>query len=166
MLENLNTPPIVSQNITITIGNTDCHLLLDSDSGCTIINMSLAKKIMFNCVQAEFSEKKPLELKSFSNNIVEKLRTLKTTVNCNDWKIQKTKIMIVADGFRPILGRDLFDQLGITISQKPCPKTEVKTVDTPCAIKQSLPDAKYRSMIQTISQTLSNALKKQPILQL
>ena len=30
---------------------------------------------------------KPLELKSFSNDVVETLRTLKTPVRCNDWKI-------------------------------------------------------------------------------
>ena len=98
MVENLNTPPIALQNITITIGNTDCHLLLDFGSGCIIINMSLAKEIRFNCMQAQWSEKKPLELKSFSNDIVETLDTLKTPVSCNDWKIQKTKITVVADG--------------------------------------------------------------------
>ena len=41
-VENVRSPPIALQNMTITIGNTDCHLLLDSGSGCTIINMSLA----------------------------------------------------------------------------------------------------------------------------
>ena len=46
--------------------------------------------------------------------------------------------MAVAVGFRPIFGRDLFDQLGITISQKPFPNIEVNTVETPCEIKQSL----------------------------
>ena len=45
---------------------------------------------------------------------------------------------MLADGFRPILGRDFFDQLVITISQKPCPNRELNTVETPCAIKQSL----------------------------
>ena len=89
-------------------------------------------------MQAQWSEKKPLELKSFSNDIVETLGTLKTPVSYNDSKIQKAKITVVAGGFRPILGRDLFDQLGITISQKPCPKTEVNTVKTTCAKKHSL----------------------------
>ena len=42
-VENVNTSPIALQNMTITIGNTDCHLLLDSGSGCSIINMSLAR---------------------------------------------------------------------------------------------------------------------------
>ena len=115
MVESLNTPPIALQSMTITFGNTDWHLLLDSGSGCTIINMALAKEIMFNCMQAQWSKKKPLELKSFSNDIVETLRTLKTPVRCNHWKIQKAKITVVVDGFRPILGRDLFDQLGRTI---------------------------------------------------
>ena len=119
MVENLKTPLIALQILTIIFGNTDCHLVLDSGSGCTIMNMSLTKEIMFNCIQAQWSEKKPLELKSFSNDIVETLGTLRTPVRCNDWKIQKAKILVVADGFRPIFGRDFFDQLGITISQTP-----------------------------------------------
>ena len=123
--------------MSLTIGNTNCDLLLDSGSGCTITNMSLAREIMLNCAQPKWSEKKPLELKSFSNDMVQPLGTLKTPVKCNDWNIQKAKITLVADGFRPILGRDLFDELGITISQKSCPKTEVNNIDQPCAMKKS-----------------------------
>ena len=104
MVESINTQPTALQNITITIGNTDCHLLLDSGSRCTVIYMSLAKEIMFNCAQSQWSEKKTLELKSFSDDVVKTLGSLKTPVRCNDWKIQKAKITLVADGFRPILG--------------------------------------------------------------
>ena len=107
-VENVSSQPIALQNMTITIGNTDCHLLLDSGSGCTIINMSLAKEIMYNCAQSQWLEKKPLELKSFSDDIVETLSTLKTPVRCNDWKIQKAKITVLADGCRPILGYAIF----------------------------------------------------------
>ena len=133
-----STPNTDTTTVT-SIGITDCHLLLDSGSGCTIINMSLAKEIMFNCMQAQWSaKKKTLELKPFSKDIVETLGTLKTPVLCYDWKIQKANITVVADGFQPILGRALFDQLGVTISQNPCPNIEVNTVETPCVIKQSL----------------------------
>ena len=100
--------------------------------------MSLAREIMYKCAQSQWSEKKPLKLRSFSDDIVETIGTLKTPVRCNDWKIQKAKITVVADGFRPILGRDLFDQLGTTVSQKPCPNTEVSNIEPPCAIKKSL----------------------------
>ena len=137
-VENVNSLQVALKNMTITIGNTDCDLFLDSGCGCPIINMSLAKEIMYNCPQSQWSEKKPLGLKSFSNDIVKTLGTLKTPVQCNDWKIQKTKITVVADGFLPILGRDLFDQLGIIISQKPCPNVEVNSIDQTCAIKRSL----------------------------
>ena len=86
-------------------------------------------------MQAQWSEKKPLEPKSFSNDIVETLGTLKTSVSCNGAKIQTAKNTLVADNFRLIPGRDLFDHLGITISQKSCSKTEVNTVKAPCVIK-------------------------------
>ena len=64
-IENVRSPPIALQNMTITIGNTDCHLLLNSGSGCTIINMSLAREIMYNCVQSQWSEKKTTRIKVF-----------------------------------------------------------------------------------------------------
>ena len=137
-VENINSPQAALKNMMITIGNTDCDLLLDSGSSCTITNMSLAKEIMYNCPQSQRSEKEPLELKSFSNDTVKTLGALKTPVRCNDWKIQKAKITVVADVFRPILARDLFDQLGIIISQKPCPNVEVNNIDQNCAIKSSL----------------------------
>ena len=137
-VENMSSPNLALKNLSLKIGNTNCDLLLDSGSGCTIINIPLAREIMLNCAQSQWSEKRPLELKSFSNDIVQPLGTLKTPVKSNDWSIEKAKITVVADGFRPILGRDLFDQLGITISQKPCPQTEVNNIDPPCAIKKSL----------------------------
>ena len=101
--------------------------------------------------------KKPLELKSFSNDIVQPLGNLKTLVKCNDWNIQKAKITVVADGLRPILGRDLFDQLGITISQKPCPKTEVNNIDQPCAIKRSLAKA-FPDLISRIGKSKNHTI--------
>ena len=42
-------------------------------------------------MQARWSEKKPLELKNFSNDIVETLETLKTPVRYNDLKISKAE---------------------------------------------------------------------------
>ena len=56
-LQNISSPNIALKNLSLTIGNTNCDLLLDSGSGCTIINMSLAREIMFNCAQSQWSEK-------------------------------------------------------------------------------------------------------------
>ena len=93
---------------------------------------------MLNCAQSQWSEKKPLELKSFSNNIVETLGTLETPVHFNDWKIHKAKITVVADGFRPILERDLFDQIGNNNFTETLPKYRNQNIETPCVIKKSL----------------------------
>ena len=90
-VENVRSPPIALPNMTITIGNTDCHLLLNSGSGCTIINMSLAREMMYNCAQSQWSEKKPLELKSFSYDIVESLVTLKRQFAVVIGKFRKQK---------------------------------------------------------------------------
>ena len=79
-----------------------------------------------------------IRTKVLFNDIVKPLGTLKKPVRCNDWKIQKAKITVVADGFRPTLERDLFDQLGIIISQKPCPNVVVNNIDQTFAVKRSL----------------------------
>ena len=90
---------------------------------------------MFNCIQAKWSEKKPLNLKSFSTYTVKTPGTLKTSVKFNDWQMTQSKITEVADEFRPILGRDLFDQISIVILQKPCPQVEFNNIDPPCTMK-------------------------------
>ena len=89
-------------------------------------------------MQAQWSEKKPPELKSFLIDIVELIETLKTPVRCKYWKTHKTNVTVVADGFRSIFGHSLFDQLEITIAQMSCLNIEVNTVETICVIKQSL----------------------------
>ena len=74
----------------------------------------------------------------FSNDIVDTLGTLKTPIKFNDWQIPGAEIPIVADRFKPILGRELFIQLGITIVQKPCPNIDRNSIIHQCAIKKSI----------------------------
>ena len=45
---------------------------------------------------------------------------------------------MVADGSKPILGRDFFDQLGITTMQKPCHDIEINDIDHHCTIKNAI----------------------------
>ena len=130
MIEQINTNPIALQDGTTTIVNTDCHLLLDLGSGFTNISMPLATQIMFYGIKAQWSEKKPLELKSFSKDIVETLGT--------HWKIPKAKKTVVADVFWSVLRRDLFHHLGTTITRK-----------TSCVLKQSK-EKKFPKLITRI----------------
>ena len=92
---------------------------------------------MLICLQVKWSVEKPLEPKSFSIDTEECLGTLKTPVQFNDWQIPKSKITVFVDGFLPILGRVLFNQFGISITQKSCLKIEINTVEPLCTIKPS-----------------------------
>ena len=65
------------------IGQAKCNLNLDLGSGCTIINHTSATNFMQNCEHAKWSTK-AFELKSFLNDTVETLSTLKSTVHFND----------------------------------------------------------------------------------
>ena len=42
---------------------------------------------------------------------------INTTVNCNDWTSEELKIAVVEDSHWPIIGRDLFRQLGSFLNQ-------------------------------------------------
>ena len=87
---------------------------------------------------------KLLELKSVSNDTVETLGILKTPIEFHHWQIPRANNNVVADEFEPILGQDLFDQLGIKIMQKPCLvihlqpklKNELKKLQTESHIKK------------------------------
>ena len=43
--------------------------------------------------------------------------------------MQRAKNTVVAYGFKPILGRDSSGQLGIRITQKPCPNIEINNTN-------------------------------------
>ena len=56
MREQNTSKTIALRNLNMLTSNTDCNLLLDSSSGSRqILNLSLAKHIMLNCIQAEWS---------------------------------------------------------------------------------------------------------------
>ena len=59
-VENISSPNLALKNFSLTIGKTNCDLLHDSGSGCTIINMSLAREIMLNCARSQWPEKKTI----------------------------------------------------------------------------------------------------------
>ena len=74
------------------------------------------------------------ELKTFSNDLFKTLRVIKTCV-CNDWVATDVNVTVVEDGHRPIIGRDLFSQLGLSLTQT----KQVSNVDQyQCLIKKQI----------------------------
>ena len=76
LIESSDLNKFVPQNMYIVIGNTICTLLLHSGIDCSMLHLSLARQIMYNC-EKKWSDKKPLELKLGSNETVETLGILR-----------------------------------------------------------------------------------------
>ena len=63
---------------------------------------------------------KPLglqDLGTFSNDIIKLISVIITTVKCNDWQAKVVEITVIEDGRRPIISRDLFPLLGLSVIQ-------------------------------------------------
>ena len=105
-------------NMQIQLGNIEPKALVDSGSVCTIINNSLANAVITNSKENYWT--KPLEFqdfKTFSNELLKTIGVINTTVNCNDWIDNNVNVIVVEDGHSSIFGRDLFSQLGLSLTQ-------------------------------------------------
>ena len=99
-------------------GNKTTNVLVDSGSVYTLINESLADSIFSQDLNSKWiREAKPKQLKTFSNEPIQTLGTLQTSIQSNNWYANPTEIQVMTDGHRPLLGRDLFPALGHSIQQ-------------------------------------------------
>ena len=97
---------------------------MDSGSVCTIIN----KKECFWIQSPEMHE-----LKTFSNDLIKTIGVIKTSVKCNDWVATDVNVTVVEDDNRPKIGRDLFSQLGLSLTQN---KQVSNVYQNQCLIKK------------------------------
>ena len=103
-------------NLDIRIGNTSTKALVDSGSVGTIINKSLATTVVSECKESFWVQSPEMhELKTFSNDLIKTM--IKTSIKCNDWVAAGVNVTVVEDGHRPIIGQDLFPQLGLSLTQ-------------------------------------------------
>ena len=87
-------------------------------SVCTIINKSLANVVVLNS-QESFWVQSPdtRELKISSNEQIKNIDVINTSGKRNIWASANVNVIVVGDGHRPIIGRDLFSQLGLSPTQ-------------------------------------------------
>ena len=65
---------------------------------------------------------------TFSNEPIKAFEHLETTVTYNNWTCKDARLTIVEDGHKIIIGRDLFNSLGLAIVQQQQPEDD-KCVD-------------------------------------
>ena len=97
-------------------------------------------------------------MKTFSNELIQTLGILQTSIQSNNWYANPIEIQVVTDGHRWLLGRDLFPALGLSIEQSNRPKTVNQVEQEYCPIKKQtatdFPDLTSRigkSKLHTVS---------------
>ena len=126
-------------NLPVVFGNTATNVLVDSGSVCTIINESLADLIISQDPNLKWiREANPKQLKTFSNEPIQTLGILQTSIQSNIWYANPIEIQVVADGHRSLLGRDLFPALGLSIQQANNQQTVNQVDQEYCPIKKQI----------------------------
>ena len=104
--------------VNICIGNTSKKALVDSGSVCTTINKNLANAVVENCQKSLWVQSPEMqELKTISNNLIKTIGIIKTSVKYNDWVATDVILTVFEDDHRQKIGRDLFSQLGLSLTQ-------------------------------------------------
>ena len=115
-----STTSVEAINLPVVFRNTATNVLVDSGSVCTIINESLADSILSQDLNSKWiREANPKQLKIF-------------------WYANPIEIQVVTDAHRPLLGRDLFPALGLSIQQSNNQKTVNQVDQEYCPIKKQI----------------------------
>ena len=153
---NTDTREVEPVNLDIRVGNTSTKALVDSGSVCTIVNKSLADKVVSECKDSYWIQSPEIhDLKTFSNDIIKIIGIIKTSIKCNDWIATDVDVTVVEDGHRPIIGRDLFPKLGFSVIQS----KQLANIDqNQCPIKRQI-SFDFPELITRVGKSLKHSVK-------
>ena len=93
--------------------------MIDSGSAVNLITKTLANQILRTTQSIKWiTKREKRELKTFSNDPIKVLGHLKTTVAYINWIDREANLTVVEDGYKTIIGRDLFTSLGLAVVQQ------------------------------------------------
>ena len=102
----------------VKIGNFNNTLLVDSGSACSILNRSLASQVAQSSPRAFWvNETVSPQLRTFWNEPIQTKRKIQPPITSKDWTCEVARFMVVADGLKSLIDRDLFDKLGLAVTQ-------------------------------------------------
>ena len=133
-----STVQIETKNTFLLIKDLKVGLLNDSGSVCSILNEPLATEVINNSTLARWLTTAPAQdLKSFANEPIPVIGMMQAPVENNGWRIEDAEFVVFRVGLKPLIGRDLFEVLGISITQTLCSNESsfVNTVRSHCPFK-------------------------------
>ena len=103
-------------NMLIKFGNFSTTLLVNSGSACSILNRSLASQVVKSSPHAFWiHEKVSPQLKKFSNEPIHIEGKIQSANTSNGWT--SATFTVVVEGLKSLIGRALFDQLVLVVTQ-------------------------------------------------
>ena len=115
--------------LNVTFGNKKYWVMVDSGSSNSLITERMAHEIEERDKNSWWSRKtNPTNLRSSTNTPIKNKGTLYCNVQCNGWNAGRADLIVVPNNHRALIGRDLFQGLGIQVNQQSSPNSEGKNV--------------------------------------
>ena len=120
------------------------------------MNKSLADTVVSECNESYWVQSPEIhDLKTFSIDIIKIVGVINTSIKCNDWIATGVDVIVVEDGHRPIIGRDLFPKLGFSVIQL----KQVANIDqNQCPIKRQI-SFDFPNLITRVGKPLKHSVK-------
>ena len=129
---NLVSPtdgPTTPTKLNEKLGNTKYWVMVDSGSSNSLITERMAREIEDRDKNSWWSRKtNPTKLRSFTNTPIKNRGTMYCDVQSNGWNAGRADFIVVPNNHRALIGRYLFQGLGIQINQQSSPNSEGRKV--------------------------------------
>ena len=130
--------------LNVTFGNNKYWVMVDSGSSNSLITERMAQEIEERDKSSWWSRKtNPTNLRSFTNTPIKNKATVYCDVQCNGWNAGRADLIVVPNNHRALVGRHLFQGLGIQVNQQTSPKLEGKNV----AMRENLDSQNLKQLI-------------------
>ena len=104
---------------SLQFGKVQANAMIESGSVISLITKTLANRTLRTTPSAKLvTTKQNKDLKTFSNEPIKVFGQLATMVTYNDWTCKGAHLTTVEDGHKSIIGRHLFNSLGLAVVQQ------------------------------------------------
>ena len=118
--------------------------MVDSGSSASLVTEQMAWEIEVRDINSWWRKNtNPTQLRSYTNDPIINKGTLYSDIQCNGWYAGRADLIMVPNNHRTIIGRDLFQALGITLQQHSSSSPEGKSIliistTSTCPLKQEI----------------------------
>ena len=125
------------------------------------MNECVATEVVKNSIHAQWLTTPPAqELKTFANEPLPVIGMMQAPIESNGWRIEDAEFVVAKDRLKPLIGRDLFEILGISSTQTLCSNegSMVKTITPQCPYKIRIAN-QFPQLISRIGRSKIHSVK-------